>query len=402
MSTARDESARPGVGSTWDDLLRGIIALVSEEGDLRALLRGAARLAVKLTSADACFVHVLDRERAEVVLLGATPDRFDSVAGTVRLRLGEGVAGWVAQHGRPALIHDKWNDARYRYIPALRGEEYKSLVSVPMMRPNRGVVGVLNLHAHGAEHFDEDAVRQLQDVAGLLSGVVDAALLHARLRRREAELEDFARRSLELQELDRRRIAGDIHDGVSQRLVSAWYHLRAAIGVVAEPAGSDLERAAGLLSEALDDSRRAIAGLRPTLLDDLGFAAAVASLASELRDVEMIVAIDHVVLAPHVETALFRIIQESLQNVVKHAQATTVEITLRSERTGVVLAIADDGVGFDSPPGEAAGHFGLAGMHERAELLGGTLSVRSNPGDGTLVRLHVPAERHGADRAGDS
>jgi len=149
-------------------------------------------------------------------------------------------------------------------------------------------------------------------------------VLHDRLQRREAELERFAERTIELQELDRRRIAGDIHDGISQRLVSAWYHLRAAISLTAEPGVTEeLAATAALLSEALEDSRRAITGLRPALLDDLGLRAAITSVAANLGDVdvEVVVHVTDCDLAPHVETALFRIVQETLQNVVKHADA---------------------------------------------------------------------------------
>jgi len=321
------ETTAPGSTTpelAWTALLREIISIAGEERDLRSLLREVARLVVAATEADACFVHVVDRDGAAVVLMGATPDRFDELAGTIRLPIGEGIAGWVAERGEPALVDDKWSDPRYRYIPALRGEDYDSLVSVPLLRPPATVVGVLNVHARGRGRFGRDTVTRLEEVASLLAGVVEGAVLHDRLQRREAELERFAERTIELQELDRRRIAGDIHDGISQRLVSAWYHLRAAISLTADPGVTEeLAATAALLSEALEDSRRAITGLRPALLDDLGLRAAITSVAANLGDVdvEVVVHVTDCDLAPHVETALFRIVQETLQNVVKHADA---------------------------------------------------------------------------------
>jgi two-component system, NarL family, sensor kinase len=89
-------------------------------------------LVTEATASDVCFVHVLDDERQRLVLMGATPP-FTSLSGTVELALGEGVAGWVALHAEPAVVPDKWKDDRYVYIPALRGEDYESLVSVPLM-----------------------------------------------------------------------------------------------------------------------------------------------------------------------------------------------------------------------------------------------------------------------------
>jgi signal transduction histidine kinase len=233
----------------WTDLLRGIVSIAGEERQLRSVLRQTARLVVAATGADACFVHVVDHDAREVVLMGATPDEFDELAGTIRLAFDEGVAGWVAEHGQPAVIDDKWSDPRYRYIPALRGEDFTSLVSVPLLRPPGVVVGVLNVHAHDVGHFAVDIVARLEEVASLLAGIVEAALLHEQLRVREEQLERFAARTIEMQELDRRRIAGDIHDGISQRLVSAWYHLRAAGSLTTEETiSTELGLVDGLLS----------------------------------------------------------------------------------------------------------------------------------------------------------
>ena len=351
-----------------------------------------ARLVVESIGADACFVHVVDHEVGELVLMGATPDDFHRLAGTIQLGMGEGLAGWVAEHGEAAVVDDKWNDARYRYIPELRGEQYSALASIPLLRPPGTVVGVMNVHAAKRHHFDTDTVAQLEDVAGLLAGSVEAAVLLDRLQRRESELESFAARTVELQELDRRRIAGDIHDGISQRLVSAWYHLRAAMAAADgnDVLGRELSTAADLLSEALEDSRRAITGLRPTLLDDIGLAAAITSVASDLRDIDVSVDIDDCRLAPHVETAIFRITQEALQNVVKHSEATSASVRLGVEGDKVVLRVQDNGVGLSDNDGDGLTRFGLSGMHERALLLGGALNIRSDDGQGTAVVLTLP------------
>lgn len=388
--------------ATWSTLLRQIIDLSTEERNLRRAIRRVAEFVVKATQADVCFVHVVDQDAGEIVLMGASPDSFAEVAGTIRLRIGEGLAGWVAQHGEPAIVEDKWRDPRYIYIPALRGEQYTSLVSVPLLRPH-GVVGVLNIHSSESCHFRTEDIDRLQEVANLLAGIVESAVLYDRLVTREVELERFAVRTIELQELDRRRIAADIHDGISQRLVSAWYHLRAARSLTQEgDLLGQLAAVESLLSDALDEARGAIVGLRPVILDDLGLAAALRSLVSSLSD-DIAVELD---LAPcalptHVETALFRIAQEALQNILKHAGASHVDISLAAAGDSVTLAISDDGVGFD--PSEAGGptSFGLNGMQERAMLLGGDLHVHSRRGEGTAVVVRLPrglAEELGASR----
>jgi signal transduction histidine kinase len=388
----------------WSSLLRQIIELSTEERSLRSVVRRVADFVVAASGADVCFVHVVDQQAGELVLMGATPQPFDELAGTIRLRIGEGVAGWVAQHAEPAVVGDKWSDSRYVYIPALRGEEFNSLISVPLLRPHGVVVGVLNVHSRQSQHFAPGDVVRLGEVASLLAGIVENAVLFDRLANREAELERFAARTIELQEHDRRRIAADIHDGISQRLVSAWYHLRAARGLASEPdLLEEISTTEALLSDALDEARHAIVGLRPAVLDDLGLTAGITSLASSLgADAEIELDLDPCSLPTHVETALYRISQEALQNVMKHAKASNVIIKLRLTGHGVTLSITDDGLGFDPTRAGDLMTYGLEGMHERAALLGAQLKVQSRPGHGTSIIVHVPRRHTGGpgDRPG--
>ncbi len=297
----------------WSGVLRRIIELSTEERNLRTVVRRVAEFVVETTRADACFVHLVDAKTGDLVLAGATPDGFDVLAGTIRLRLGEGVAGWVAEQGEPAVIEDKWSDPRYVYIPALHGEDFTSMISVPMRRPEGVVTGVLNVHSHQTRHFAPGDTARLTEVAGLLAGIVENAVLFDRLATREHELERFAARTIELQELDRRRIAADIHDGISQRLVSAYYHVGAARSL--DPTGEvlvELEATGALLGDALDEARRAIVGLRPAILDDLGLAAGIASLTTSLGpDIDVDVDLDTCSMPSHVETALYRMAQEA-------------------------------------------------------------------------------------------
>jgi signal transduction histidine kinase len=399
---------------TWSQLLRQIIELSTEERNLRRVVRKVADFVVATTRADVCFVHLLDRETHEIVLMGATPEQFDQLAGTIRLPIGEGVSGWVAQFAKPAVVRDKWTDPRYVYIPALKGEEFNSMISLPMLRPEGVVIGVLNVHARNAGHFQPEDAERLGEVAKLLAGIVENAVLYDRLATREAEVARFAAQTIELQELDRRRIAANIHDGISQRLVSAWYHLRAARALAEKPGGTaaaagsrpaeepggaagdslltEIEITGQLLSDALDEARKAISGLRPAILDDLGLTAGLTSLATSVgseADIEL--ELETCVLPPHVETALFRITQEALQNMMKHAQAEHVRIGLHHGSEGrVVLTVTDDGVGFDPAEVAAKSSYGLQGMQERAALIGAYLEVRSRKGQGTSVIVTVP------------
>jgi two-component system NarL family sensor kinase len=385
------------------------------------MLQGVTGLVTETTGTDVCFVHLLDERGRTLRLHGATPP-FDSLVGKIELGLGEGVSGWVASHVQPAVIVDnKAADPRYRYIPALRGEEFTSMVSVPIVAPLGHTVGVLNVHTRQRREFTAADVELLRSVAGLVAGAIENAQLHRRLAEREEALERFAERTVEWQEHERRRLAGEIHDGISQRIVSLFFHLSAAADAIPgapEVAAEQVALAQELATAALDETRSAIAGLRPPILDDLGLAASLESLAHSFPQLDVQVSATQRRLAEHVETAIYRTAQEALQNTAKHASAHSVRIRLFPQRDKMVLEVADDGTGFDPAAPPAAGPagtvtagsdrqlgagpsgFGLAGMRERAELIGGKLDLSSAPGRGTTVRLTVPVSPAGQPAPG--
>lgn len=378
-------------------VLRRIIELISSHRTLHEVANEVARLVTDATGSDVCFVHVVDSEHRRLVLAGATPP-FDELAGEVHLAMGEGVAGWVAEHAEPAVVPDKWNDPRYRYIPVLRGKDYASLVSVPMLVDGDRVVGVVNAHARKEASYGDVELALLTQVANLLAQTVENTRLYQRLTVREAELERFTARTIEAQELERRRLAGEIHDGISQPLISLWYRLLTAEDSLGRgdrsAVAGELAAAKDVTAMTLDETRRAIGGLRPSVLDDLGLGPSLESLAASLPDVRTDLDIAPCRLAPHLEMTLYRIAQEALQNVVRHADASRVVMRLTTGDEVVRLLVSDDGHGFDPslPAGDGVRpSYGLVGMRERAELVGGRVTVTSRRGGGTTVEVVVPA-----------
>jgi signal transduction histidine kinase len=375
-------------------LLVGIIEAISAGPELRPLAASVARLIVEATATDVCFVHVLNDSGTALSLTGATPP-FDQQAGKIGLPVGEGVSGWVAREHQPAVIAaDKEADPRYRYFPELGGPDYTSMVSVPMESRPTGLVGVLNVHTRKRRDFTDRDVRLLTSIGSLVAGAVHQGRLHRRLEASQQAAERFAEQVIAAQEAERRRLAGDIHDGISQRLVSLAFHLDAAAdGVTRDTslAAGELARARELTDLTLDEAHAAIAGLRPPVLDDLGLADGLASLARSVAQVQVRVDADSFRLPEHMEIALYRIAQEALQNVVKHARATIADVELRCDAARALLRVTDDGCGFE-PGGPSPGgtSYGLRSMTERAELVGGRLTVTSRPGVGTTVTASVP------------
>jgi two-component system, NarL family, sensor kinase len=376
-------------------LLSRVVQTISAGLDLDRVLQDVATLVTETTGTDVCFVHLLDERARMLQLRGATPP-FDTMVGRIELAVGEGVAGWVADHGEPVvIIENKTADPRYRYIPALHGEEFTSMLSVPVRTPLGHLVGVLNVHTRERREFTAADVALLSSVAGLVAGAIENARLHRRLADREEALERFAERMVEWSEHERRRLAGEIHDGISQRIVSLFFHLSAAADAIpGDPAvaAEQVARAQELAAAALDEARSAIAGLRPPVLDDLGLAASLESLAHSFPTLRIQVEASELSMTEHAETAVYRTAQEALQNVAKHAGAQSARVRLFRHRDRVVLEISDDGTGFDTaaPGGPGPTGFGLSGMRERAELLGGHLDLAAAHGRGTTVRLTIP------------
>ena len=387
-------------------LLRELIQAASSGPGVEPLAEAAARMITAATGTDVCFVHVLDDTERSLTLTGATPP-FDSQVGKIRLPLGEGVSGWVASHREPVvIIHDKESDPRYRPFESLRGSDFTSMVSVPMETDPGGLVGVLNVHTVARREFTDRDVALLLVIGQLIAGAMHQARLHRQLVVRDRAHENFVEQVIQAQELERRRLAGDIHDGISQRLVTLSYRLDAASRAVGDGRDSahDLPTAAEQLALArelvdltLGEARAAINGLRPPVLDDLGLTGGLASLARSIPLVEIDVDLADTRLPDHIEIALYRIAQECLQNVVKHARATNARLTFAVESDTARLEIVDNGIGFDTFEnplgGDEMGGYGLLSMAERAEIVGGRLNIRSRPGSGTAVTATIPLPR---------
>jgi signal transduction histidine kinase len=203
------------------------------------------------------------------------------------------------------------------------------------------------------------------------------------------------------QEEERRRIARELHDGIGPALASMSLRLRALLDLLedAEPtsratAAAEIEELAHLATDHVRDIRRLIYDLRPAALDELGLVPALRDyLQRRQREQDLVIGLhadEGDRLPATVETALFRIVQEAVNNAIKHAEAQAVDVSLVREKGGVRLSVADDGQGFDPQAPRSGKQVGLWSMRERMEQLGGEFELQSAPGQGTTLTAWVP------------
>lgn len=219
---------------------------------------------------------------------------------------------------------------------------------------------------------------------------------NAMLDRLESERRLSSRRVLEAQESERVRIARELHDDIGQTLTATAIEAERAAGTGDGAQAEALRRAATAVRESLDDVRRIARELRPEALDDLGLANALISLCRRV-DVQSGVRVRaHVAeeiapMASEAEVAVYRVAQEALTNVIRHADAHQADVVLVSDHRWTTLTVRDDGHGMD---GRGAAGTGIIGMRERAMLLDGRLDVRAREdGGGAEVVLRIPVER---------
>jgi signal transduction histidine kinase/HAMP domain-containing protein len=291
---------------------------------------------------------------------------------------------------RCPLREGKLNDAR----------TIASHVTVPILARDQ-VLGVLGVASADAQAFDADEVKLLDAVGQQLGVVIENARLWDDLREKERVRGQLLEKVIGAQEEERKRIARELHDDTGQAITSLMVGLRAASDVVEPATRARLEPLRDIAAQSLDSVKRLARELRPPLLDDLGLPAALERYVASYRtnygvsvDLQMTGFGHNGHLPSQVELALYRIIQEALTNVAKHAHARNASIVVERKPRAVVAVIEDDGRGFDvravMESAQEESKLGLYGMRERAELVGGRLQIESTPGTGSSVFVEIP------------
>jgi PAS domain S-box-containing protein len=399
-------------------MLSGINETIVREPDARQMLESACRLAVERGDFVMAWIGLANEAGTLAVAAhaGASVETVEAVRHLIGSGGVEPACAFTARalrSGGPVICADIACDplaGSWRTLAADRG--YVSMAALPL-RVRGTVIGTFNLYAGTAAAFDAEEMRLLDELAmDIAFGLevherdeerarIDRALRdsEARLRKSMTDLQAMSSRLNEAREQERVMMARGIHDNLGQALTALKMdvaEVRRRLDASDTAAIRErLTEMSALIDTSVDDVRRVAAELRPVVLDDLGF---VGAIRAYLIDVERRAAIRCVLSTPCGDvaiagdraTALFRILQEALTNVVRHAEATRVHVLLTVDAGRVRLVVEDNGRGV--PPAAVTNprSLGLLGMRDRAVLVGGDVSVTGGPGAGTTVTVELP------------
>jgi signal transduction histidine kinase len=383
--------------------LSRVSAAISGLHELDAILRIGLDNVLNIMNGTVGGIMLLD-ETNQTLSYRVYHGLSDKYAGEMRLKLGEGVAGKVAQSGRAVLLEDISSEPDAARIDLISSEGLRAFLSVPL-RAKDNVLGVMNVASHVPHRFTKEDVHLLHSIGDQLGTAIEQAILNERLRKARERLRKLARQNLVAEEEERRRIARELHDETSQSLSGIALQLEALIEMYTKSGNPDAQLIAGLKKvqsltvQVHKEVSRVISNLHPTVLDTLGLVAAARQHAKNtLQPLNINVSVEvkgtEMRFPPDVEAALFRVIQGSVGNIIKHSKAKNASIVLVYHPDEFSLTIRDDGQGFDvsrlTDVEESGRGRGLFSMRERIGFLGGTSGVESNIGAGTTVWAKIP------------
>ena len=400
------------------ELSQAVLA-ISRHLDTNEALQTIVRTARDLVGAEYAALGIPDGSGsfARFLVEGITDEQWDAIGPLPRQH---GMLGVMLHDPHPQRLADITGDPRFNWWPKAH-PHLTAFIGVPI-RDGDEILGALFLgntgapvpgaaaaaagDAEGSDDADSGFTQEDEDLLAVLAAHAAIALTHAKLYERERELAILAERT---------RLARELHDAVTQKLFALRLTAEAAAGLLTVDPGraaAHLAQVSALAREAVTELRAVVGELRPAELDQDGLALAMRKQVTVLDHAYQssggprISFVDEPFpqLPPAQDQVVLRVAQEALHNAIRHARAKSIELRLspvhapgagRAVRaSGAALTVTDDGIGFDTGPAGTSGRgLGLTSMRERAASVGGTLAVRSAPGEGTTIRLEVPGVR---------
>lgn len=309
------------------------------------------------------------------------------------IAMGQGFSGTIAETGEPGILPDL--EISHGVINARVQGRAKSLWGVPLKAKDQ-VIGVLLIGFSRARQWlptERDLLKAIADRSAL---AIDRAGMTDALREREARIAELSGHLLRAQEEERNRISRELHDETGQALMVIRLYLgMLETTVTARAARAKIRETLEVVDRTIEGIRRIIGRLSPLVLQELGLIAAVRKEAKDLAKsagvkARVNVTSDFGRLPGVLETAIYRVVQEALHNVARHAHAGNVSINLAREGDHVRLTIQDDGVGITPVRNPSRQTFGVSGMRERISTIGGKMTIASSPNQGTRIEVIAP------------
>jgi two-component system, NarL family, sensor kinase len=380
-----------------------IITAAEREGEIHDALFASLETLVEVMGLETGWVYLRDPERETFHL--ASWYNVPAALQALLLQTGPGELCDCQEDLRRAV---PGGEVRIRACARLQGAGFVPGRHIVLPIEARGEnFGVMNLLCCSGRELSPDDLDLLQAISAQLSEVVANAWLRLKLAEKEMARQALLESLVEAQEEERGRLARELHDGAGQMLTNLLVRLKMLEKHTDAPEMhkglSDVQDA---VAETIEQVRELSYRLRPAALEEFGLAVALETLVDEMTveaglDAHCYLNLDEARLAPGVDVTLYRIAQEALTNVVRHAAACCVTVTLRQENGHVLLRIEDDGQGFTPYPAVSSGNggeaqrrrsLGLISMQERTAIVGGTFDVFTAPGEGTVVEVWVPAQ----------
>jgi signal transduction histidine kinase len=377
---------------------QALLAVLDAElsaGDLSVLLSRVLQITTKTFNAAVGMV-LLREVDGDLLRVGAEAGfEQGELDSELAIRLGQGFAGEIAASGEPGILPDL-GESQGGLTPIL-STRAKSLWGVPLKTGDR-VIGVLLIGFSKPYDWlpnERDLLRAISERSAI---AIDKARIHDALREREARIAELSAHLLKVQEDERKRISRELHDETGQALMVIRLYLgMLEQATTARTGKAKIRETVGVVDRTVEGLRRIIGRLSPLVLQELGLIAAIRKEAKDLAKstgvkARVLIPDDFGRLNPEIEAALYRVVQEALHNVAKHAQAKTATIQMERVDGQIHLVVEDDGVGapLTKPKANERQTFGLAGIRERIGMLHGSVKISAAKGRGTKLDITVP------------
>ncbi len=339
------------------------------------------------------FAEVAELSPDQMLLLRAAVGWKEGLVGQAQLPAGRGSqCAFTLLTGAPSVVEDFEGESRFEVDPLIREQGMTSGVTVLIEGAGRPY-GTLGMHSRDRRTFTRDDINFLQAAANVLAAAIERERAEAELRGQREQLAALSRRLIDAQETERREIAHELHDEVGQLLTGLLFRIEGH-----GPAGGNpKDETKGIVNELIDRVRALSVNLRPPMLDELGLLAALTWQIDRFEAQTGIhVRFHHADLdrrfGAQVEITAFRVVQEALTNVARHAGVRQANVDVWASPLVLGARIEDEGRGFDVEAALAARSSGLESMRERSRLAGGRLDIDSEPGKGTRLSLELPVD----------